>query len=75
MAENDIVKPVENLQNIGSVMPSGRREERKRRQNQQQKNKDNNNDYQETNQTFETNGKSNPAGSQNSASASIDYCA
>lgn len=40
MADNDfnIIKPVENLQNVGGVTPAKSREERKKRQNLHKKN-------------------------------------
>ncbi len=40
MADNDfnIIKPVENLQNVGALTPAKRREERKKRQNLHEKN-------------------------------------
>lgn len=40
MADNDIniIKPVENLQNVGGLTPAKRREERKKRQNLHEKN-------------------------------------
>jgi hypothetical protein len=41
MADNDssIIKPVESLQNIGSLTPAKRREQRNRRQDLQKQNK------------------------------------
>ncbi len=40
MADNDfnIIKPVENLQNVGGLTPANRREKRKKRQNMREKN-------------------------------------
>ncbi len=79
MADNDssIIKPVESLQNIGSLTPAKRREQRSRRQNLQKQDKQPSEE-----QADDSGGARNLTGRltedqarRNSDDGGIDYCA
>ena len=74
MADNNynIIKPVENLQNIGGVTPAKRREERKRRQNLKEQNEQE--PEQQLNESVEED-LSNETNESQGEQHSIDYCA
>jgi hypothetical protein len=74
MADNNynIIKPVENLQNIRGLTPAKRREERKRRQNQQEQNEEER--EQQSDETTEE-GLKNKITQNKTDRDSIDYCA
>ena len=73
MADNDynIIKPVENLQNVGAITPAKRQEEKKQRQKQNQKRAL---EQQLSNQADEQ-GTGNQNDETDTDQHSIDYCA
>ncbi len=75
MSDNDynIIKPVENLQNIGSLTPAKRREERKRRQNLHEQNEEK--PKQESNKPINEEDFSDKLTESDRDQHSIDYCA
>lgn len=74
MADNDynMIKPVETLQNIGSLTPAQRREERKR---QQQNSKEKESEQEQDNQAQDQENTNSRVDEVPKEKHSIDYCA
>ena len=70
MANSDynIIKPVENLQTVGSLTPANKQNEKKRRQNTQQQ------EHGQPDESVEAD-RDNKAAKDRPAPPSIDYCA
>jgi hypothetical protein len=83
MADNDssIIKPVESLQNIGSLTPAKRREQRNRRQDLQKQNKQPSEEQPSEEQPSDSGDAQNLTGrltedkARRNSEGGIDYCA